>query len=70
MGDTTLYAPQSIRTQHQTDFVHRVISTVSSWFGHRQSDTDADTLNAELRRDIGLAPVERRAEPSFVAWLP
>lgn len=70
MGDTALYAPQPIRTQHHTDFMHRVISAASSIFGHRQTDTDVDTLNAELRRDIGLAPVERRAEPAFVVWLP
>lgn len=70
MGNATLYQPQSIRTSGHTDFVHRAIATVTSWFGSKHHDADVDTLDAKLRRDVGLSPVQHRAEPEFVVWLP
>jgi len=70
MGNATIYAPQSVQTHRQTDFVQRVISTVSGWFRRPQTNADAGQLTNALRRDIGLAPVAHRAEPIYTVWLP
>lgn len=70
MGNATIFAPQSIEKTRQSDFLQRVIATMTAWFGRKHHDADVDTLNASLRRDVGLAPVQHRAEPEFVVWLP